>query len=103
VTRPLSAQQKIGYGVGLFGILWVFLTLVTEAAFHVRHVELPPHWVYASMTAGAVVGWWGFFWANSKRAKEGGTWVMDAADPFHAHRRRDDPPLPPDLPHPPEP
>lgn len=110
VVRPLTRQEKIGYFLGFLGIAWVFGTLATEALLHVRHLELPPHWGYASLAAGAIVGWWGFFWAAPKRAREGGTWVMDAADRLHAHRRRTDPPLPPEPlpsplppPQPPEP
>lgn len=87
----MTPRTRIGYTLAALGVLWVLSTIAVEVTLHIRGlVELPPHLVYASLTAGAVVGWWGFFWVDSKRAKDGGTFVLDARERFHAHRRATD-------------
>lgn len=85
-------KRRIGYFLGKVGVAWVLTTIALDVVLHVlARPELPRHLMYASLTAGAVVGWWGFFWAEPKRAKDGGTWVLDARERFHAHRRATDP------------
>jgi hypothetical protein len=91
----MTTHSKIGYAVGWVGILWTLATLSLEAVLHLRGLpHMPTHWLYLSVGVGIGFGWWGFFWANGKRAKEGGTFIMDARDrlqePFHAHRRATD-------------
>jgi hypothetical protein len=95
----MTTRQGVGYAVGGFGILWLLATFVLEATLHLRGLpHLPTHFFYAAITVGVGLGWWGFFWADAKRAKDGGSFVLDANDRLHAHRRATDPPvvLPPD-------
>lgn len=97
----MTTRSHIGYALAALGVLWVLGTIALEVTLHIRAApELPPHLVYASLTVGAVIGWWGFFWVDSARAKDGGTFVLDASERLHAHRRATDPALtvpPPDL------
>lgn len=91
----MTTHSRIGYAVGWIGILWTLATLTLEAVLHIRQLpHLPTHLLYLSVTVGIGFGWWGFFWANGKRAKDGGTFIMDARErfqePFHAHRRATD-------------
>lgn len=96
----MTGRFRIGYAMAALGVLWVLATLALDIALHVAgRPGIPAHLGYASLVAGAVISWWGFFWADSKRAKEGGTYVLDAQERLHAHRRATDPPpiiIPPD-------
>lgn len=87
----MTTDQRVGYSVGVLGILWTLATLVLEGVLHMRQLpHLPTHLLYLSVSVGVGFGWWGFFWANGKRAKEGGTFIMDARERFHAHQRATD-------------
>lgn len=87
----MTTHSRIGYAVGWIGILWTLATLTLEAVLHIRQLpHLPTHLLYLSVTVGIGFGWWGFFWANGKRAKDGGTFILDANERFHAHQRATD-------------
>lgn len=89
----MTNRSTIGYRLAALGIAWVLITLGADIGLHVfGRVELPRHLMYVSLSVGAVIGWWGFFWVDSKSAKEGGTFVLDASERVHLHRRATDPP-----------
>lgn len=83
-------RSRIGYGLAALGVLWLLGTLALEAVLHVLQMpELPSHWVYASLTAGAVLGYWGFFWALPRRAQQGLNSVLAARERLARLGRRD--------------
>lgn len=74
-------RPVVGYVLAFAGVFWAFGTLALEIVLHTRGLPELPHMLgYGSIVAGAVVGWWGFYWVDSARALRGGDFLLKAKD-----------------------
>jgi hypothetical protein len=87
----MTPRARIGYVVGFVGLLWAFATLVVAGWLFYVGKPLPMYLFTASLSAGGVAAWWGFYWADGKRAKGGGEFLLSAEERIRAGRRKDDP------------
>lgn len=89
----MTNRSTIGYRLAALGVAWVLITLGIDIGLHVLgREEMPRHLMYLSLTVGAVLGWWGFFWALPGRAKDGGEFLLSARERLvRAGRRQSDP------------
>ena len=89
----MKSRSVIGYALGFLGVLWVLLSVAVYAWLDYHDAGEPTHLLIVSILAGTVIGWWGFYWADSKRSLKGGEFVVHAAErlrPVRAGRRESD-------------
>lgn len=87
-----STRSVIGYSLGLLGVLIVVATLAFHAWLHLARPDEGHDFLYFPTIVGAVLGWWGFFWADSHRARQGGEFLVSARERWmRAGRRETDP------------
>lgn len=100
----MKPRSVIGYTLGALGVLIVVATLAFHFWLHVARPGEAHEFLYFPTVAGAVIGWWGFYWADSRRAQEGGGFLLNAAERLRTIRlgRREsdavavvEPPAPP--------
>jgi hypothetical protein len=91
----MKPRSIIGYTLGALGVLIVVATLAFHFWLHVARPGEAHEFLYFPTVAGAVIGWWGFFWADSKRSLEGGGFLVSAAERLRLARagRRDTDPV----------
>jgi hypothetical protein len=82
----MKPRSVIGYTLGFLGVLIVVITLGFHFWLHYARPDGGHEFLYFPTVAGAVVGWWGFYWADSRRAQEGGGFLLDAAERIKAVR-----------------
>lgn len=73
----MATDSVLGYVLGFIGVTIVVATLAFHFWLAYRHPELKHEFLYVPITAGAVLGWWGFYWARPKRAEHGGEVLAD--------------------------
>jgi hypothetical protein len=91
----MKPRSIIGYGLGFLGVLIVVASAAAAfwLLFHDAHGV--PLLLYFTTLVGAVLGWWGFYWADSRRSLEGGGFLVSAAERLRTTRtgRRDTDPV----------
>lgn len=102
--RQSTSRSVIGYALGFLGVLIVVATLGFHAWLHLNRPGEGHEFLYFPTVVGAVLGWWGFFWADGRRAKDGGGFLISARERWMiAGRRETDPitlvPNPATVPH----
>ena len=89
----MKPRSAIGYALAFLGVLWVLFSLVVYAWLDYHDASEPTHLLIVSILAGTVIGWWGFYWADSKRSLAGGEFVVHSAErlrPVRIGRRESD-------------
>lgn len=90
--RQSTSRSVIGYALGFLGVLIVVATLGFHAWLHLNRPDAGHEFLYFPTIVGAMLGWWGFFWADSRRARDGGDFLISARERWaRAGRRQNDP------------
>jgi hypothetical protein len=87
--RRSASRSVIGYSLGFLGVLIVVATLSFHFWLHINRPDQGHEFLYFPTIAGAVLGWWGFFWADSKRARDGGDFLVSARERWMRAGRRE--------------
>jgi hypothetical protein len=86
----MKPRQVIGYTVGILGILGVVTCASVTLWWIFARPSADHDGLYFPTLLFVAVGWWGFFWAEPKRAVQGGDWLVNVQQRV-AGRRKTDP------------
>lgn len=88
-----SLRPVVGYAVGIVGVLGVVMCASVTVWWVFARPDADHDALYFPTVLFAAVGWWGFFWAEPKRAVQGGDWLVSASERFKRAGRRDTDPV----------